>query len=167
MSKPDISRREPTKVQTIRQNGSRQETTEDNAVRDDEFYETMPMATQPLVREQTTVTTKPIDEQGENINGILLFAERVISYITGVVLALLGLRFILAVFSYFEVISTANGFARLIYSITNPLIAPFSSLFNTSNTDPGLWAIGFAILIYGLISFAIIRLFRIGQPKYL
>lgn len=150
MSRPDISRREPHKVETVR---------------DDEFYETMPMVAEPIMRERTTEVTEPTDQGAESVNGGLLLAERIISYITGVLLALLGLRLILAAFSYFEVITTANEFARFIYGITNPLIAPFSSLFNTSNIDPDLWAIGFAMLVYGLIGYAIVHLLRLGQPK--
>ena len=117
------------------------------------------MAAAPIARERV------VEREISRVNGTLLLLERIVAYATGVVEAILALRLILAAFSYFGVISTASSFARFIYGITNPLISPFSNLFNTSYDDPGLWAIGFAMLVYGLIGYAIVRLFRLGQPR--
>ena len=147
MARSDITRREPRR---------------EEIVQDDSFYETMPMAAAPMARRETVVMT---DREDRHVNGALLLLERIVNFIVGVVEALLALRLILAAFSYFGVITTASGFARFIYSITDPLIAPFSSLFNTSYTDPGIWAIAFAMLVYGLIGYAIVRLLQMGQPR--
>lgn len=154
MSRPDITRR-PIERRPI----ERQDRIAEQRQEDDNFYEAMPMAAAPMARERVEERETP------QVNGTLLLLERITAYATSVVLALLGLRLILAAFSYFGVISTASSFARFIYGITNPLVAPFSSLFNTSYADPGLWAIGFGMAIYALIGYAIVRLFRLGQPR--
>jgi hypothetical protein len=149
MSRQDITRR-PIE---------RQDRIAEQRREDDNFYEAMPMAAAPIA------TQRIVERDTPQVNGTLLLLERVASYATSVVEAILGLRLILAAFSYFGVISTTSSFARFIYGITNPLVSPFSNLFNTSYDDPGLWAIGFAMLMYGLVGYAIVRLFRIGQPR--
>jgi len=144
MARPDISRRTTVREREVPQ---------------EEFYETMPMTAAPtgIVREQT--------EDIEYNDSGLLIAERVVAYIAGAVEAVLGIRLILTLFAYAGIITTANSFARFIYQITNPLIAPFVSLFNTSATDPGAWTIVFAMFIYALVGYGIAGLFRLGRPR--
>lgn len=130
----------------------------------DNFYEAMPMAAQPNYREQTTIV-RDANVDGAYGNRGLLLAERIVSYIVGVVEAILGLRLLLSLFSYLGVITTANSFARFVYEVTNPLVAPFASLFNASYSDPGAWTIAFAMLIYGMIGYAIVKLIQLGESR--
>ncbi len=151
MSRFDLSRREPHQDNVQKE----------RIVQDQDFYETMPMAaSQPIVSERVSR-----EEVGPAYNGALLFAERIVSYAAGVVETLLGLRLLLALLGDAGIITTANAFARFIYQVTNPLVAPFVSLFNSGTADPGAWTIAFAMLIYGLAAYAIVRLFRLGQPR--
>ena len=128
----------------------------------EDFYETMPMTSQPVVRERYT---RESANEARRINGGLLLAQSLASYILGVVEALLGIRLVLALFDLAGTLTTTNTFARFIFQITNPLIAPFASLFNASTSDPGIWTIAFAMLIYGITGYAVVRLFRLGQPR--
>lgn len=155
MARSDIYRREHRKVIT--------ENTEPT-IQEDNFYESMPMTAQPIMREHTTLIREARDDSERTGNGVFL-AERIVSYATGLVEALLGIRLLLSLFSYLGVITTANGFARFIYEVTNPLVAPFVSLFNASYSDPGTWTIAFAMLIYGMVGYAIVKLIQIGEPQ--
>ena len=151
MARSDIYRRE-RQVEPVTE----------EAPTDDMFYESMPMAAQPSYRESTTV----IQDTGETVEGRATnFGERLVSYIIGLVEAVLALRLLLSVFSYLGVITTANEFARIIYQFTNPLVAPFSGLFNAPYADPGAWTIAFAMLVYAIIGYAITGLFRLGRSR--
>jgi YggT family protein len=53
-------------------------------------------------------------------------AERVIYLIGGVLITLLGLRFLLRLLAA----NPDNGFADFVYTVTHPFVAPFFGLFN-------------------------------------
>ena len=80
--------------------------------------------------------------------------------VTGVVTALIAFRFVLKLIAA----NPASGFANLIYSITDFLIAPFTAIINSPVYEGGsiidVPSI-FAIIVYSLIAFVVIRLFRI------
>jgi len=80
------------------------------------------MATTRTVR--TTTTDEPADAapaaRGQNILTNLIW------FIAGVILVLLGFRFILALLGA----NPANSFANFIYSASHPFVAPFFSLFS-------------------------------------
>ena len=69
------------------------------------------------VRQQTSATTAVA-------SGATL-AQRVIRYITGAVMALLALRFVLALLGA----NQGNGFADFVYTLSYPFVAPFFGLF--------------------------------------
>ncbi|MEO7617446.1 MAG: hypothetical protein ABIS59_01240 [Candidatus Saccharibacteria bacterium] len=164
MARSDIYRRERSS-DAVRDNAVREnEVVENEVVENDTFYETMPMTATPMMREHTTVIRESNHDEAYEGNGVLL-AERIVSFIVGAVESLLGLRLLLAVFNYLGVITTANEFARIIYQITNPLVAPFSSLFNSTYSDPGVWTIAFAMIVYAIIGYGIKSLIRIGRPR--
>jgi YggT family protein len=94
----------------------------------------------------------------------LTMAARVVWFITGVIMAVLAIRFIFVLLGA----NPANGFANFIYSVTHPLVAPFFSLFNYHFIDGVARFEGYtlvAIIIYALIGYGIARLLTIGRPN--
>ena len=90
-------------------------------------------------------------------------ASRIVWYIGGVLLVLLGFRFILALLGA----NPLNGFADFVYTTSHPFVEPFFSLFNyrvqygASRFEEYTLI---AILVYGLIVFGIAKLFDIEKP---
>lgn len=89
-------------------------------------------------------------------------AARIISFIGGVIMALLGLRFLLMLLGA----NRGNGLVDFIYSASYPFAAPFFGIFNYQQQF-GVSRFEFetliAIVIYGLITWALIRLVTIGN----
>lgn len=117
------------------------------AVRDGDTYET------------DRVVHDPVVEREHRVN----VAERVVWFVAGVILVLLGLRFIFALLGA----NPNNGLADFIYSVTHPLVAPFFNLFSYNYTN-GLARFEVytlvAMLIYALIAWGIARLVTIRRP---
>ena len=92
-------------------------------------------------------------------------AERVVWFIAGILLALLGMRFVFALLGA----SPANGLANFVYTVTHPFVAPFFSLFHYNYVDVNgvsrfeIYTL-VAMAIYGLIAWGIARLVTIRRP---
>lgn len=90
-------------------------------------------------------------------------AERVIWYIGGIVLVLLGFRFVLALLGA----NASNGFANFIYSTSHPFVSPFFSLFNYHNHMNGTSQFEIytlvAIVVYAVIAWGIARLLTLNR----
>ncbi len=97
------------------------------------------------------------DEHKQNV------AERVVWYIAGVLLVLLGFRFLLSMLGA----NTTNGFANFIYSTSHPFVSPFFSLFNYKNSTYGTSRFEVytlvAMLFYGLVAWGIARLVTLAR----
>lgn len=90
-------------------------------------------------------------------------AARAIWYVAGVLLAVLGLRFILALLGA----NPANAFASFIYSISYPFVAPFVGLFNYgSHYGAGHFETYtlMAMIVYLLVAWGIARLITLNRP---
>lgn len=74
--------------------------------------------------EQTTVERTDTDAP-------VTKAQQVVQFITGVIVSLLGLRFLLALFGA----NSANPIVNFVYDVTAPLIAPFKALFANPNIE--------------------------------
>lgn len=89
-------------------------------------------------------------------------AARIVSLIGGIIVALLGLRFVLALLGA----NPANAFANFVYSVSHPFVAPFFGLFNYSGQ---LGVVRFeyetliAILFWSFVTWMIVRLLTIGD----
>lgn len=89
-------------------------------------------------------------------------AARVVWFIAGVLLTLLGLRFLFALLGA----NATNGFASFIYSVTHPFVAPFFGVFGYNFTAGQARFETYtllAMLIYALIAYAIARLVTITR----
>jgi cation transport ATPase len=91
-------------------------------------------------------------------------AARVVSFIGGVIMALLGLRFLLMLLGA----NRGNGLVDFIYTASYPFAAPFFGIFNYQE-QIGRSRFEFetliAIAVYGLIAWAIIRLLTIANRR--
>jgi hypothetical protein len=89
-------------------------------------------------------------------------AARVVNIITGIILTLLAARFIFALLGA----NRDSAIGGFVYSSTEPLVAPFFSLFNYQ-TNFGIASFEFqtlvAMLFYAFLGWLLIRLFTIGD----
>lgn len=87
-------------------------------------------------------------------------AAAAVGLIVGVVDVLIGGTFLLRLFGA----STESGFVSLIYSISNPLIAPFRGIFADSGSKTNTFepAALVAMVVYALIGWGIVVLIRIA-----
>lgn len=89
-------------------------------------------------------------------------AARIVWYLASLLLAILALRFILALLGA----NTTNPFANFIFSVSHPFVAPFFSLFNydlrygVSHFETYTLV---AMAVYALIAYGLARLFTINR----
>lgn len=98
------------------------------------------------IEERTVVV-----EKSDNV------AARIVRFVTGAILTLLAVRFVLALLGA----NPENVFAELIYGLTNPFVAPFFTLFNY-DLDAGIARFELftlvAMLVYGIVGYGIAAL---------
>ncbi len=108
---------------------------------------------------ETTKTEAERNIEEEPASGSVL-AARVVGYILGIVEILLGLRLLLALLGA----NRANDFASLLFTVTQPLVQPFFSLFSYTpsygNSHLELYTL-IAGLVYALIAWGLIALIRL------
>lgn len=87
--------------------------------------------------------------------------QAIISFIVGIIEFLLAFRFVFLVFGA----NPANGFVSWIYDMSQPLAAPFIGIFGSPRLAEGAVVTGvfevaslIAIVVYGLIGYALMRL---------
>lgn len=108
------------------------------------------------VRDTTTATTAT----GSGYST----AARIISFITGLILALLAMRFVLSLLGAKQ----TNAFADLIYSVTYPLVAPFFGLFGyTMQYGVARFELEtlVAMVVYALMGYGLTKLVTIGRNR--
>lgn len=110
----------------------------------------------------TTTDTGAVHEMTTASPTASTVVERVIWYVAGVLLALLALRFILALLGA----NPGNSFANFIYTASHPFVTPFFGLFSyDQRLGIGRFEIYtlVAMAVYALIAWGLARLFTIGQ----
>jgi YGGT family len=89
--------------------------------------------------------------------------ERVVWFIAGVILVLLGFRFLLSLLGA----NTTNSFADFIYSASHPFVSPFFSLFSYKNLTYGVSRFEVytlvAILFYAVVAWGIAKLVTLNR----
>lgn len=120
------------------------------------------MATVHEAPTTTYVENRPVaDTPAEHGMNVL---ARLISLIGGIIIALVGLRFIFILLGA----NPNNGFAHFIYNVSRPFVQPFYGLFNYEPTFTKAHfelASLVAIIIYGLITMLLIRLVTLGSRR--
>ena len=78
----------------------------------------------------TTPTAAPVADTAVAENPVkehrITVAQRVVYLVGGILIALLGLRFVLRLLGA----NPSNDFANFIYTVTHPFVVPFFGLFN-------------------------------------
>jgi uncharacterized protein YggT (Ycf19 family) len=102
------------------------------------------------VRTETTSVSKQ--------NYAVIKLVQVIEYVAGLLVALLLIRFVLALLGA----NLANQFASFIYNVTDPMVAPFRGLLQVSQFHAGISRFEIetllTIVVYALITWAVTRL---------
>jgi uncharacterized protein YggT (Ycf19 family) len=107
-------------------------------------------------REGNVQRTKIVHDGAAETDHRQNVAERVIWFIAGVLLVLLGFRFLLSLLGA----NQSNGFANFIYSASHPFVSPFFSLFSY-NTSYGVSRFE----IYTLVAMAVYAVIAWGLAK--
>lgn len=90
--------------------------------------------------------------------------ERLIYLVSGIVIAILAIRFLLALLGA----NRGAGFSDFIYNISHPLVAPFFGLFNVPNQFEGHrfeWSTLIAIVVYAILMAIAARLVTLGSRR--
>ena len=114
------------------------------------------------IRVQTTETTvEPV--QKDNQNYAISKVVQVIQYIAGLLIVLLAIRFVLALLGA----NLANQFANFIYTVTDPMVAPFRGLLQVSQFQAGISRFEvetlLTMVIYALVTWGITRLILLAR----
>ncbi len=114
--------------------------------------------------QEKTVTEQPSDSVNAKSEYRMTVAERIVYFVGGILLTLLGLRFLLSLLGA----DRGNGFADFIYTVSHPFVAPFFGLFNY-NEQYGQSRFEFetliAIMVYAIVMVIIARLVTIGSRR--
>ncbi len=105
-----------------------------------------------VVEQRSRVDPTP----GERRLGTLYRAQQIVWLIIGLIVAFIGLRFILLLLGA----DMSAGFGALVLSITQPFVAPFLPLFGEQQARIEFGAL-IAILVYLLIGWGISKLLEI------
>lgn len=89
--------------------------------------------------------------------------QRVVWYITGVIIALLLLRFVFALLGA----NQTNGLAEFVYTVTAPLVSPFTNLFSFDGIQYGISSLEVftlvAVAFYALVGYGVAKIFDISR----
>lgn len=114
---------------------------------------------QTTVRDNDTNVVEdnaPVAETRDNT------ATRIVSLIAGILMAILGMRFVLSLLGA----NKGNAFADFIYSVSHPFVAPFFGLFNY---EPQFGVVRFefetliAMAFWGFVAWVIIQVVNITK----
>ena len=114
------------------------------------------------VREVRTRNDDDLEPVSDRSEYGMTVAQRVIYFISGVIIALLALRLLLSLLGA----NQANGFANFIYSASHPFAAPFFGLFNYQPTyGASRFELGtlVAIVVYAVLAALLARLVSLGS----
>jgi hypothetical protein len=109
--------------------------------------------------QKTTETSNSRDNTEHRTNVV----ARIVWYVAGILLVLLGFRFILTLLGA----NTTNSFANFIYKASHPFVTPFFSLFNYHSYTYGTSHFEVytlvAMVVYALIAWGVAKLVTLNQ----
>jgi len=125
------------------------------------------MQEDPIKIQKTETTVEPVTRvqpvEKDNQNYTISKVVQVIQYIAGLLIALLAIRFVLALLGA----NLANQFANFIYTVTDPMVAPFRGLLQVSQFQAGVSRFEIetllTIAIYALVTWGITRLILLAR----
>jgi uncharacterized protein YggT (Ycf19 family) len=109
--------------------------------------------------QKTTESKSSRDDKEHRTNVV----ARVVWFVAGILLVLLGFRFILTLLGA----NTTNSFANFIYKASHPFVSPFFSLFNYKNQVYGVSRFEtytlVAMVVYALVAWGIAKLVTLNR----
>ncbi len=98
----------------------------------------------------TSASTKP-----------LYHGNQIIWYVLGVIEVGLAFRFVLKLFEA----NAGSGFVDFVYGVTGFLVAPFVSVFSTTNVTGNIfeWTTILAMFVYWVLAYGLSKLLRMGK----
>ncbi len=109
------------------------------------------------------VTTRAVSHESRD-QKVSKIAQ-IVWFVVGLIVAVLGLRFVLALVGA----NLANGFANFIYTLSDPFVAPFRGLLQVGEFQAGVSRFELetliAILIYVLLGWGIASAVRLGSKN--
>lgn len=114
---------------------------------------------------ETVSRTKKVstDDSEVRANDSRNLAERVVWFIAGLILVLLAFRFVLSLLGA----NRNNAFADFMYSVSQPFVSPFFSLFSYNNYEYGVSRFEvytlFAMLVYAVAAWGISALINLNR----
>lgn len=89
--------------------------------------------------------------------------SRVVMFVFGVIEVLIAIRFVLKMLSA----NSEAGFVKLVYSVSDVFMAPFSTIFGTQKVSGATfeWSALVAIAVYALIAWGVVALVRAVSPR--
>jgi len=120
------------------------------------------MAVYREIETDETESERPVTTERQEYH--MNVAARIVYLVGGILLALLAIRFLLALLGA----NPASGFADFIYSVTHPFVVPFFGLFSyTERLGVGRFEYEtlVAIVVYALIMQVLARLVTIGSRQ--
>jgi hypothetical protein len=122
--------------------------------------------TSQSMKTEHSVTATPTAAREYGDRKALFHAYQIIWYIFGFIEIVLAFRFVLKLLGA----NPAAGFAKLVYAVSGVFTAPFSSIFS-STTNKGVettsffeWSTLVAAIVYVVITWGIIKIFKLGKP---
>ena len=102
-----------------------------------------------------------MDSSTSNRTKPLYRGTQIVWYVLGILEALLAFRFVLKLLAA----NPSAGFSSLIYSVTNPFVSPFLSVFHQIRVVGSVleWTTLLAMFVYWLIALAIVKLLFMGK----
>jgi len=91
----------------------------------------------------------------------LFRGTQIVGYILGILEALLAFRFVLKLLGA----NPGAGFTNFIYGVSYPFANPFLSVFRMTKVAGSIfeWTTLLAMIVYGLVAWAIVRLFLMSK----
>jgi len=119
---------------------------------DEDIIEEVPSATKPVV----------IADTSSDRNILLFRIYQLTWFVLGVIETLLLFRFVFKMIGA----NTFSGFTDFIYSLSDPLTAPFMNILpaTTSNASVMEWSTLIAIIVYLVIAYGIFELLELWTP---
>lgn len=111
-----------------------------------------------------TETTREVHDAAAEREHRSNVAERVVWFIAGILLTLLGLRFLFALLGA----NPDSGIANFVYDVTYPFVTPFFNLFSYDVVSAGDSRVEIftlvAMLIYALVAWGIAKALTLRRP---
>lgn len=125
--------------------------------------ETVHTVKETSTRSDAGYAESPADDHGQTTEHKQNVAENVVWFVTGILLVLLGFRFLLSLLGA----NTTNAFANFVYDVSHPFVAPFFNLFHYNNLQYGVSRFEvytlFAMLVYAVIAWGIVKLITLNR----